>query len=213
MLKINSVEDFEKIKKYLSIMNQINDEFQNFIEILFFFYNYFIDSEQERITVLCFTADWAQQCQQLLDAFNDLEKLLSPEKIQFASISAEDFQEISLKYNVIEFIHQIETIRRDFNIKFIIFQISAVPTTIFISKGESVDRVDGIDVAAVTEKCRHLADTSNNSRVKPTGYVSLEDRLTALINRAPLMIFMKGSRNAPRCGFSKQMIAIIEETG
>lgn len=68
-----------------------------------FFLNYFIDSEQERITVLCFTADWAQQCQQLLDAFNDLEKLLSPEKIQFASISAEDFQEISLKYNVIEF--------------------------------------------------------------------------------------------------------------
>ena len=35
----------------------------------------------------------------------------------------------------------------------------------------------------------------------------------ALINRAPLMIFMKGNRDEPRCGFSRTLIGILNETG
>lgn len=42
---------------------------------------------------------------------------------------------------------------------------------------------------------------------------SLKKRLKALINTAPLMVFIKGKREAPRCGFSKQVITILNETG
>ena len=35
----------------------------------------------------------------------------------------------------------------------------------------------------------------------------------AIINRAPLMIFMKGHREEPRCGFSRTLIGILNETG
>jgi len=35
----------------------------------------------------------------------------------------------------------------------------------------------------------------------------------ALINRAPLMIFMKGNRTEPRCGFSRTLVGILNETG
>jgi glutaredoxin-related protein len=38
---------------------------------------------------------------------------------------------------------------------------------------------------------------------------SLEDRLKALINRQPVMLFMKGSPDGPKCGFSKSIIAIL----
>lgn len=40
----------------------------------------------------------------------------------------------------------------------------------------------------------------------------LEERLKKLINRSELMIFMKGDRTVPRCGFSRQLIEILNET-
>jgi len=42
---------------------------------------------------------------------------------------------------------------------------------------------------------------------------SLDCRLKELTNRAPLMLFMKGNRQEPRCGFSKTIIQILNETG
>jgi Grx4 family monothiol glutaredoxin len=40
----------------------------------------------------------------------------------------------------------------------------------------------------------------------------LETRLKSLINQSTCMVFMKGPRDAPRCGFSKQLMAILAET-
>jgi Grx4 family monothiol glutaredoxin len=40
---------------------------------------------------------------------------------------------------------------------------------------------------------------------------TLEERLEALINQAPIMIFMKGSPEEPRCGFSAQIVKILDE--
>ena len=37
----------------------------------------------------------------------------------------------------------------------------------------------------------------------------LEDRLKALVNKAKVMLFMKGDRTQPRCGFSRQAIDIM----
>ena len=43
--------------------------------------------------------------------------------------------------------------------------------------------------------------------------VKLEDRLKALINKAPLVIFMKGDRVTPKCGFSRQLMEIMKDIG
>ena len=40
---------------------------------------------------------------------------------------------------------------------------------------------------------------------------SLNDRLAALINKAPLMIFIKGSPDQPKCGFSRQLISLLDD--
>lgn len=42
---------------------------------------------------------------------------------------------------------------------------------------------------------------------------TLETRLKSLINQSKCMVFMKGSRDEPRCGFSKQLMEILRETG
>jgi len=39
---------------------------------------------------------------------------------------------------------------------------------------------------------------------------SLDDRLRELVNREPVMLFMKGLPSAPRCGFSRQIVEILD---
>ena len=45
---------------------------------------------------------------------------------------------------------------------------------------------------------------------KKGGSVSLEQRMKDLINQGTLMVFMKGNRNEPRCGFSRQLMEILQ---
>ncbi|KAH8415004.1 hypothetical protein KR215_004814 [Drosophila sulfurigaster] len=146
-------------------------------------YEKYISSD--KTTVVLFGAAWAEQCAQVNDVLKELANILG-DKLQFVTLDAEKFPDISIR-------HQIE----------------AVPTVIFFSKGSAVDRVDGVDIAAISSKSKKLAE--NASSAAATGQ-TLEDRLKSLINKAPLMIFMKGDRNAPRCGFSKQLIAIVNDT-
>uniref|UniRef100_A0A7S4B5H6 Glutaredoxin domain-containing protein n=2 Tax=Chrysotila carterae TaxID=13221 RepID=A0A7S4B5H6_CHRCT len=45
----------------------------------------------------------------------------------------------------------------------------------------------------------------------PSQKQSLHARLSALTRRSPVMLFMKGSADAPRCGFSRQIVEILQE--
>lgn len=135
--------------------------------------------------MILFSAEWAEQCIQVLEALNTLAaKSEFNSSLQFLNVPAEELSEISLK-------HQIE----------------AVPTVLYIRKGTAVDRIDGVDIATLTAKCHSLAGVAEDAKG------SLNDRLKELINHAKVMVFMKGDRNGPRCGFSKQLIAILNETG
>mmetsp|Transcript_30073 Transcript_30073/g.75705 ORF Transcript_30073/g.75705 Transcript_30073/m.75705 type:complete len:335 (+) Transcript_30073:62-1066(+) len=40
---------------------------------------------------------------------------------------------------------------------------------------------------------------------------ALEDKLKRLINQAPCVLFMKGSADAPQCGFSRRMVELLAE--
>ena len=46
-----------------------------------------------------------------------------------------------------------------------------------------------------------------------SGGGSLDDRLKKLINRHRVMLFMKGLPSAPRCGFSRQIVELLDEEG
>ena len=39
----------------------------------------------------------------------------------------------------------------------------------------------------------------------------LEERLKKLVNQDRVMLFMKGSPDVPRCGFSRQIVGILKE--
>ena len=44
------------------------------------------------------------------------------------------------------------------------------------------------------------------------GEPSLHDRLSKLVNRSPTMLFMKGLPSAPKCGFSRRIVEILDES-
>lgn len=52
------------------------------------------------VTVVLFSADWAEQCKQILDVMAELSKMPDMNEISFLNVPAEEFSEISLKHQV-----------------------------------------------------------------------------------------------------------------
>ena len=66
--------------------------------------------------------------------------------------------------------------------------------------------VGGLDIV------KELAETGELENTCPKA-VTLEHRLKKLINQNPVMLFMKGNKEAARCGFSRQTLEILNGTG
>ncbi|CAH0673926.1 unnamed protein product [Spodoptera exigua] len=142
------------------------------------------------LTVVHFSADWAEQCKQVTEVLKELAKLpeVQSSGSKIAICDAEKLSEVSLQY-----------------------KIDSVPTVILFRNGAQVDRVDGADAAQISSKVK--AQSANKTALGDVAPVKLEDRLKALINRHDVMVFMKGNRDQPRCGFSKTLIQILNGTG
>jgi len=44
-------------------------------------------------------------------------------------------------------------------------------------------------------------------------HLSLDDRIKQLTTRDPVMLFMKGTPDSPRCGFSKTIVGLLNDKG
>lgn len=141
----------------------------------------------DKVTVVLFSAPWAEQCEHVRTVLGELAKRPATSKLQYADVPAEQLSDVSLK-------HQIE----------------AVPTVVFFRGGKAVERVDGVNIADLTAKAGRLAGSATTTTSEEQ--LPLEDRLRALIKRGKVMVFMKGNREQPRCGFSKELIRILNET-
>ncbi|XP_014800705.1 PREDICTED: glutaredoxin-3 [Calidris pugnax] len=141
------------------------------------------------LVVVHFWAPWAPQCAQM----NEVMAALAKEHVQvtFVKLEAEAVPEVSEKYG-----------------------ISSVPTFLFFKNSQKVDRLDGAHAPELTKKVqRHAAGASLPPASSEGGKEDLNSRLKKLINAAPCMLFMKGSPKEPRCGFSKQMVEILNKHG
>lgn len=91
------------------------------------------------------------------------------------------------------------------------YEIAAVPTFIFLKGGEKVDHLNGADTPELTKRVKRLAVTGSPGGAAESSATDLNQRLKKLINAAPCMLFMKGSPQEPRCGFSRQIVALMKE--
>lgn len=144
----------------------------------------FLAKSGKCLTVVHFQAAWAPQCEQM----NDVMAVLAAEhgSSTFVKLEAEAVPEVSEKY-----------------------EITSVPTFLFFRAGEVMDRLDGANAPELTKKVQKLS-VAGGASAEP-GPVDLNQRLKKLINSAPCMLFMKGAPQEPRCGFSRQIVAILKE--
>jgi Grx4 family monothiol glutaredoxin len=80
------------------------------------------------------------------------------------------------------------------------YSVSSLPTTIFLLNDEEVGRVLGVNVKRLREVYEPVLSKK-----------SLFDKLNALITSNALMIFIKGSPEAPRCGFTRQLLDLFRQ--
>nr|BAH71728.1 ACYPI000262 [Acyrthosiphon pisum] len=139
------------------------------------------------LSVIHFYADWSEPCQHMNNILEDLVLEDEFRNIKIAKCLAEDFAEISLKYNV-----------------------SAVPKFILFRNGVQVDVLDGADPIQLNKKIQALLTKGEKTDQKVED-ISL--RLKSLINSAPVMLFMKGSKSEPKCKFSTAIVNLLKEIG
>nr|XP_057909828.1 glutaredoxin 3 [Doryrhamphus excisus] len=140
----------------------------------------------KRLTVVHFQAEWAPQCGQMNEVMAELAK--EHAHTAFVKVEAEAVPEVSEKY-----------------------EIASVPTFLFFKGTEKVDRLDGAHAPELTKKVKRLAVSGSSAGEQESGPEELNQRLGKLINAAPCMLFMKGSAQEPRCGFSRQIVALLKE--
>ncbi|NXP80601.1 GLRX3 protein, partial [Ramphastos sulfuratus] len=141
------------------------------------------------LAVVHFWAPWAPQCAQMNEVMAALAK--EHTQVSFVKLEAEAVPEVSEKYG-----------------------ITSVPTFLFFKNSQKVDRLDGAHAPELTKKVqRHASSSSISVGSNETAKEDLNVRLKKLINAAPCMLFMKGSPKEPRCGFSKQMVEILNKHG
>ncbi|KAI8321438.1 glutaredoxin [Martensiomyces pterosporus] len=151
--------------------------------------------ETAQTVVIYFWADWAAQCAQVSDVIGELAKKFT--KTHFFKVEAEEFAEISEAYD-----------------------IAAVPTVVIAKKDKILGRVDGVNAAEIVNQVTINCSSANGVGPRPADIAApvefkqdLNTRLKGLIERAPVMVFIKGTAAQPRCGFSKKIIGMLNEQG
>jgi Grx4 family monothiol glutaredoxin len=168
---------------------------------------------QEKPAVLLFWAPWQQ------DASLAVVPMLAQttaDRVNFFKVQAEEVPDLSLEYGV-----------------------SVVPTVLLFRKTPGnpqpviVDRIEGLqDVSRLTTAVSALANspaTSTSTATNTAGSAStattsntepvlseeerLNARLKQIISSSQVMLFMKGVPTAPKCGFSRQAIELLESAG
>ncbi|KAJ3512009.1 hypothetical protein NLJ89_g3773 [Agrocybe chaxingu] len=112
------------------------------------------------------------------------------------------------------------------------FDIEAVPSFIILRGHTLLDRIAGADAPALTQSVAKHATTpaysplskTNNAPAKaPSVFPSelrenekesteeLNARLRKLMNQSKVVLFMKGSPEVPRCGFSRKISALLKD--
>ncbi|CAL8115045.1 unnamed protein product [Orchesella dallaii] len=164
-----------------------------------------LNVNKEFVVVVTFVAPWSTTCKNMMDLTREFVSDPEFEHILFCEIAAEEFPAVAQKYD-----------------------IKSVPSVLFFRGNQITERLIGADVQDLTNKVMEHANKGPSLIGKPTRSVisqapaaaaspdeslPLNDRLKSLINQANIMIFMKGNPEQPRCGFSRQVIEIINATG
>jgi len=146
---------------------------------------------ENNISVVHFWAEWALECGSMNEVLTELGKDPALNNVKYFRLAAETMPEISMKHEIV-----------------------AVPTILLFRSGKAIDRIDGANAADLTKKVKqHSAAKVDDLKlaVASAPKEDLDTKLKRLISAHKCMLFMKGSPKEPKCGFSKQTIALLDD--
>ncbi|EMR11697.1 Grx4 family monothiol glutaredoxin [Pneumocystis murina B123] len=171
-------------------------------------YEKFISLYGDQILVLNFYADWANPCKYMNNVFKELSIKFS--NMKFANVKAEELEEISESFGV-----------------------TVVPFFVVLQSGKVLAKLSGANPSELTEMITRFSTqlflplekqglTVSTQEVEEqnlnlsTTYekdrnIDLTSRLKKLIEAEPIMLFMKGTPTNPQCGFSRQIVDILNQ--
>ena len=81
------------------------------------------------------------------------------------------------------------------------------------AEGSLAEDWDIADILRDSQAAEDITELPNDDdEMNDAADSNLEARLKKLINRNPVMLFMKGLPSAPQCGFSRQIVEILDNT-
>ncbi|KAJ3782760.1 glutaredoxin [Lentinula aff. detonsa] len=161
-----------------------------------------LSTDLKRVSVLNFWAEWAEPCKQINAVTIELAKKYP--SILFLQIEAETQADIAES-----------------------FDIESVPSLILLRGHTLLQRITGADAPALTSAVAKFATGSSVNPQSKTDLLpvkasdtviekedpseDLESRMTRLMNQSQVVLFMKGSPDAPRCGFSRRICGLLRD--
>ncbi|QRV89765.1 monothiol glutaredoxin [Ceratobasidium sp. AG-Ba] len=157
-----------------------------------------LSADLERISLLNFWATWAEPCAKMNEVVSELARTNPRLLVLQIEADKESNEEIADS-----------------------FTIESVPAFLILKGHNLLSRIDGADAPALTNAVRAHAQQAPQSLAKSDKTPEapeqeetteqLNDRMRKLMNQSKVVLFMKGSPDAPRCGFSRQTVALLQE--
>ncbi|KAH8930032.1 thioredoxin [Atractiella rhizophila] len=178
-----------------------------------------LSKDLSRLSLLYFRAEWAEPCTKAGDGMDTLVKELSTKwpKVLFLEIEAENLPDVAES-----------------------FDVDSVPHCILLRGHSLLARITGTQLSQLTDALtlhsnRDIRPPLSQSDKKPespeaiapasahaingNGYVppenetqeQLEKRSKELMTQSDVVLFMKGTPEEPRCGFSQKIVGILKE--
>ncbi|KAI0788280.1 glutaredoxin [Fomes fomentarius] len=160
-----------------------------------------LSEDLKRVSLINFWAPWAAPCKQMNEVVVELSKKY-PE-VLVLQVEAETQSDIAES-----------------------FEVEAVPTFVILRGHTLLGRISGADAPALTKAISE--HTRSPSAIAPQSHTDrppaapsdggapgqeteeeLHARLRALMEKDRVMLFMKGNPDAPRCGFSRRIVALL----
>lgn len=94
------------------------------------------------------------------------------------------------------------------------FKVDSVPTVVFLQSGKEVARIEGADVPRVVQAVERLASSYKAPAVAASSDAdgsTLQNRLKRLVQAHRIMVFLRGSPDAPGCQSSRQIVEYLKE--
>ncbi|KAF8714208.1 hypothetical protein AX14_012878 [Amanita brunnescens Koide BX004] len=150
-----------------------------------------LSKDLDRISLINFWAPWAAPCKEMNEVVLELAKKYPT--VLVLQVEAEKNEEI------------IES-----------FEIESVPSFVILRGHTLLARITGADASALTNalaaQVLPLSISSTTTTISRTESEEVrQTRLSALVTQSKVVLFMKGSPDAPRCGFSRKMVDLLRE--